>query len=226
MASSLSSASSASSSQFKGEEESTYPFIPETPADEMTRAHRRSNVLSFIGGAVSGGFAVMAVMGLKTAIGRAAGPHTYNTFDTVSSSSSSSSSSSGGGADGGGSSSGVGGSGSVTHLRAVVPPLPGSAFAATAGGAESPAVDALSDVPGGGIGSGSDTTFVDPLLINVHSCAVNCGYEPFKDPKVYESEVRFFFLSSQCPSRILFRVPLHRPLPLHAWRVTPSQNKN
>ena len=52
------------------------------------------------------------------------------------------------------------------------------------------ASEKLSDVPGGGIGFGDDDTFADPLLINVHSCDLNCGGEPFKDLKVYESEVR------------------------------------
>jgi len=48
----------------------------------------------------------------------------------------------------------------------------------------------LSSVPGGGIGSSSDSTsFADPLLVNVHSCDINCGYEPFEAPKIYESEV-------------------------------------
>ena len=71
--------------QFQGEDfESTYPFLPQSTADDRTRAARRSNVLSFLGGAVTGGFAVLAVMGLGSAIERASHPAVTNTFDTVS----------------------------------------------------------------------------------------------------------------------------------------------
>lgn len=148
---------SLSSSEYKPDEfESTYRFIPATRTDEMTRATRRSNVLSFLGGAFAGGLAVLTVMGLGSAIDRARGPATTNSFQTTVENSREQ---------------------EGLHLRAI-------------GGERLVDSEKLSSVPGGGIGSSSDSTsFADPLLINVHSCDINCGYEPFEAPKIYESEV-------------------------------------